>query len=184
MSSGIIETGISSTGGSILAYFLLKLWKNLTRKIKVRGLLINQVGFNLDKIEEYSNEDIMFISIKKQLQEHFKDVKNKQDLRLKVYPIVKKYVSSLKDNFKKKTIVLLTDDIELLKFLNIKIKFFNLILPSEQYIIELNKINNSIDYNKLKLECLSEVNKKNIHIIDKEEQIISLIRDIYEISLK
>ena len=179
----MVETGLSSTGGSILAYFLLKLWKNLTRKVKVRGLLINH-GFDWDKIEEYSNEDIMFISVKKQLEKEYKDVNNKNDLRLKVYPCVKKYVSNLKDNFKKKTIVLLTDDIELLKYLNIKIKFINLILPSEQLITELNKINNNNDYNKLKLDCINEVNKKHIEIIDNKEQIITKIREMYDICLK
>lgn len=179
----MIETGLSSTGGSIIAYFLLRLWKNITRKVKVRGLLINN-GFDWDKIEEYSSEDIMFINVKKQLQENFKDITNKNDLRLKVYPIVKKYVSNLKDNFKRKTIVLLTDDIELLKYLNVRIKFMNLILPSEQLIAELNKVNNNIDYNKLKLDCYNVVDKKHIHILDNAEQIITKIREIYDICLK
>lgn len=179
----MIETASASASGSLIAYALLKLWKSLTRRIKVRGLLINDRE-NWDKLEPFSNEDILFINLKKMLGKDYPADLSRSDIRLKVFPLAKRYVNKLKDSFKKKTFVIITDDRELLNYLSIKNKFIKAILPSESLIQELHKVNKETDYNKLKLEVASTLDKKDIHILDTNEDLLNKVREIFKISVK
>lgn len=183
MSSGIIEAGAGSMSGSIIAYFLLKVWKKWRRQIKIRGLLINDSS-NWEKLESFSNEEILFINIKKALGRDYPADLSRADVRIKVFPIAKKYMNTLKESFKKKTFVVMSDDLELLNFIGIKNKWVKTILPSESLIQELHKTNKDTDYNKLKLEVFSVIDKKDIHIIDSCDDIMGRVRDIYNVCVK
>ena len=183
MSSGIIEAGAGSMSGSIIAYILLKLWKKIKRQIKVRGLLINDAN-TWNQLEQFSNEEILFINIKKELGSEYPDGLSKADIRLKVYPKAKVYINNLKEQFKKKTFIVMSDDIELLNHISIKNKYIKAILPSVQLIDTLQKNNPLIDYNKIKLEVLSNLDKQNIHIIDNNNDLISRVRDLYNVLIK
>ena len=183
MTGGIIEAGAGSVSGSVIAYFILKLWKSIRRRIKIRGLIINDAT-NWEKIEPFSNEDIIFINVKKILGKDYPSEMSRSDVRLKVFPKAKQLVHTLKDQFKKKTIVFLSDDLELLNFMGVRNVHINTILPSEQFIQELHKINPQVDYNKMKLDVLKSLDKKHIHIIDNQEQIIGKVRDLFNVCLK
>ena len=183
MSSGIIEAGAGSMTGSIFAYFLIRMWKKMSRRIKVRGLLINDRS-NWEKLECFSNEDILFINIKKSLGKDFPNDLSRADIRLKVFPNAKKYINILKDSFKKKTFVIMSDDLEMLNFIGVKNKHIKTILPSENLIEELHKVNKEVDYNKLKLQAYSYIDKKDIHIIDSNDDILGRVRDIYNVMVK
>ena len=183
MSSGIIEAGAGSMSGSLIAYFLLKLWKRWKRQIKVKGLLINDYS-NWEMLEAFSNEEILFINLKKALGRDYPADLSRADVRLKVFPCAKKYLNVLKDSFKKKTFVVMSDDLEMLNFVGIKNKYIKTILPSETLIQELVKTNKETDYNKLKLQVVSTLDKKDTHIIDSNDDIMGRVRDIYNVCVK
>lgn len=179
----MIETASASASGSIIAYFLIKLWKKWKRQIKVRGLLINDHS-NWEMLEAFSNEEILFINLKKSLGKEYPADISRADIRLKVFPCAKKYINVLKESFKKKTFVVMTDDLEMLNFIGVKNKFIKTILPSENLIQELHKTNKETDYNKLKLQVVSVIDKKDIHIIDSNDDILGRVRDIYNVCVK
>lgn len=182
MTAGIIEAGAGSLSGSVLGYFLIRLWKKYRRQIKVRGLLVNDDS-NWEKLENFSNEDILFINLKKGLAKNYPQDLIRADVRLKVFPKAKEYIEKLKDEFRKKTFVLVSDDLEMLKYLGLKNKFIKSILPSEPLIEQLSKTSKT-DYNRIKLEVLSILDKKNIHIVDNNEDLIAKIRDLYNVMVK
>lgn len=181
--TAILETASASASGSLIAFFLIRLWKKIARRIKVKGLILNDRN-NWESLEPFSNEDILFINLKKALGKDYPSEMIRSDVRLKVFPLAKKYVENLKDTFKKKTFVIISDDIEMLHFVGVNHKNTKAILPSEKLIQELHKEKNDTDYNKVKLETLSILNKDNIFIVDKNEDIINVVRNTYKVHIK
>lgn len=181
--TGILETSAGSISGSILAFFIIKFWKSLTRRIKLRALIINDEN-NMDKIESLSDEDILFINLRKMLGKDYPTDMIRNDVRVKVFPKAKACVHKLKDQFKKKTIVILSNDLELIRYIGITKNHITSIMPSENLIQELHKNNPQEDYNKIKLEVLKTINKKNINIVDNHDQVINVVKDLFKVNLK
>lgn len=177
----LVETATASASGSILAFVLIKLWRTITRRVKVKGLLVDR---KIEELETYSNDDILFVNISKELGKEYKELA-RHDVRLKVFPLAKKVLNLLKEQFRKKVIVIVSNDIELLEYMNITKKNMNGLLPSDKYLLQLQKAEpNNSNHNSLKLRISNVINKKNLHIYDNDDEIFKNLRELYKINLK
>lgn len=174
MSSGIVETGIASAGGSVIAYFLLRLWKNIRSNIKVRGLIC-PVG--KDELQRFNDANHLFIDIEKKLGSEYQ-TKTQNEKRLEYYPKAKLYLRQLKDNFNNMTIIIMSDDLELLKYLGVKNKHTYCSLPSEIFLSK--NPNPSIELLKVKLNNATK--QKNNRVFDSLETHTNSIRELFNLN--
>lgn len=177
----LVETATASASGSLIAFFLIKMWRSISRRIKVRGLLLDR---KIDELEQYSNDEIIFINIAKELGKEYRDLA-RHDVRLKVFPKSKKILSLLKDQFKKKTIVIVTNDMELLEYMDIPKRHISGLLPSDKYLSVLSKNEPNIsNHASLKYRISNDVKKKNLLVYDNDDEIFKKVREIYKLCIK
>ena len=188
MTTGIVESASSSAGGSLLFYLIIKLIRHFRARVNVKALLINNIEDCHQKIEQFYCEETIFINLKKELIGlHKSDYAgmSPQDQRMKIYPLARQYVKKVRNEFTKKQVVLICENLELIKHLGIRDKNIFSILPAENLQQEIQKKNPELEVQKLKLDIVNhKLNKKNIHLIDTPEQILQKIRDIFNIDLK
>jgi hypothetical protein len=177
----IVETATASASGSILAFLLIKLWRKVSRRIKVRGLLLDR---KIESLETYSNDDVIFINIAKELGKDYTQLE-RHDVRLKVFPNSKKILSLLKDQFKKKTIVIASNDFELLEYMDIPKRHIYGFVPSDKYLNTIAKQDPNINiHSNFKFKTVKQLNKKHITVYDNDDEIFKQVRQLFNLLLK
>lgn len=181
----MVETGAASASGSILAYFVLKLWNKTRDKQKINGLLLVKGKSYLE--EKLINNKVIFFDIDKFLSDDKPLYQHPNHIvKLNLFPKATRKLKILKNEFKDKTIVICSSHHELLKHLNIKDKNIHIIIPSSKMMsneISLLANNDVNNYKSLELLRNSLSYNKNAKTINNWEEQILLVRNIFNIPI-
>lgn len=186
MSSGIIETGAASAGGSFLTYMFLKCIKKTFDKTKIHGLVLLKGKTYCEK--HFGNEDCIFFDIDGAISNSKLSDFQENEKKLNLYPVAKDLFKKLKSDWRNKTLIICSLDYNLLRYLKIKEKNINVILPSAQMMLEnkdapLNTKNND-NLEKIRLTLGLKTPKKQQHIVDNMQEQTDKIKMLFNLQDK
>lgn len=185
MSSGVIETGMASAGGSLLGYMFLKCIRKTFDKTKLYGLVLLKGKTYCEK--HFGNEECIFFDIDGAISNAKLSDFEENEKKLNLYPAAKDLMKKLKSDWRNKTLIICSIDYNLLRYLKIKEKNINVVLPSANMMLEnkdtaLNIKNDNIE--KLRLTLGLKTPKKQQHIVDNLQEQTDKIKMLFKLQDK
>jgi hypothetical protein len=186
MSSGVVETGVASAGGSFIGYMALKMIRKSFDKTKIRGLVLLKGKTYCEK--HFGNEDCIFFDLDGAISNNKLTDFEENEKKLNLYPVAKDLFKKLKSDWRNKTLIICSLDYNLLRYLKIKEKNINVILPSAQMMLEnkdapLNTKNND-NLEKIRLTLGLKTPKKQQHIVDNFQEQSDIIKSLFKLQDK
>lgn len=184
MSGGIVETGIASASGSILAYGLLSCWRHHRDRTRVFGLVMSAGKTYAEKHFNGLAEKVIFFDIDGAISTRpLRDIP-KNELALDIYPKAKLKVAEIKKTHKNKIIVFCSSDKQLLKFSNVKQKQMKAIIFSKsfasQYGEQLKDRIVDLDKARMELELQFQDEKQRVYINSWDDLSNKMVNDFVE----
>jgi len=186
MTSGLVETGAASAGGSVLGFLFLKFIRKSFDKTKLHGLVLLKGKTHCEK--HFGNDKTIFFDIDGAISNEKLNDFEENEKKLNLYPVAKDLLKKLKSDWKNKTLVICSIDYNLLRYLKIKEKDINVILPSAQMMLEnkdapLNCKNND-NLEKIRLSLGLRTPKKQQFIVDSFVEQNNIIKDLFKLQDK
>lgn len=146
----VVETGIASAGGSILAYSLLACWRHHRDKTRVYPALM-PLGKTYAHETLVEDQRVIFVDIDAELNVDKNLPLSKK--MMEIYPKARELMKRLKKDFRNRVIVLCSADVELLRFLELK-KHIKAWLPTQKFMTDndLKERRNSVERMRMEAE--------------------------------
>jgi len=174
-----LTTGIASAGGSVAAYALISCWRRHKDKTKVRGCLL-PLGKSYAEKNLIEDNETVFFDLDGSLSVEPLRSLDRAKMRLELYPEAVKKALELKRQQRNKTIVLCSEDYELLKHIGMKDRHIKAYLPTQKFFTDNNeKIENKAELEKARMAMEISIPKKQRVYYSSFDELTKKLTDKY-----